>query len=315
MKKLKEKGIQPVSLETSLTFGDYAHSMIEKQYHSVVKRERKVLADEDPEHLHQMRVGSRRLRTALQVFAAAIVLPDAASQKRIGALARVLGGLRDLDVQIADLQTVYRPQVEGDEKAALDEVIQSLQKKRRQAYVEVEETLGRSRYRDFKTAYETWLAQPQFTSLAELPIYALLPELLGPLLSELLLHPGWLIAADDSSTAANHTLHDLRKAFKHVRYQTEFFTPFYGKSFQTWVAEIKLLQEQLGKLQDSHVLQDLLTTHLPKHTQLPTLQNKIQQTRFNVLSDWDATRQHYLDPEFRRQLHQMLLEPNIADEN
>ena len=304
-----------MALEPSLTFGNYAYSVIEKQYHSIVKREHKVLADEDPEHLHQMRVGSRRLRTALQVFAAAIVLPNAASQKRISALARVLGGLRDLDVQIADLQSIYRPQLASDEKASLDEVIQILKKKRHQAYADVEVTLGRSRYQDFKTAYETWLAQPQFTPLAELSIYVLLPELLSPLLSELLLHPGWLIAADNSSTAANHTLHDLRKAFKHVRYQTEFFTPFYGESFQTWVAEIKLLQEQLGKLQDSHVLQELLTTHLPKHTQIPTLQAKIQQTRLEVLSDWDATRQHYLNPEFRRQLHQMLLDPSIVDEN
>lgn len=310
MPKINEKNQKKIenSPSSSLTLGEYAYSIIEKQYRSVVKQERKVLADEDPEHLHQMRVATRRLRTALQVFGAAIVLPKSANEKQIGALARVLGGLRDLDVQIADLSNIYRPQLEGDEKVALDQVIQSLKKKRHKAFALVEETLERSRYRELKSAYEDWLECPQFTSLATLPIRNLLPDLLSPLLSELLLHAGWLVSAKDSSTEATHTLHNLRKAFKHVRYQTEFFTSFYGKSFQVWVADIKLLQEKLGKLQDSQVLQELLAAHLPKNTCLPTLQNRIQQTRSTVLSDWDTVRQRYLDPDFRRQLYQILLD-------
>ncbi|MDX2229469.1 MAG: CHAD domain-containing protein [Leptolyngbyaceae cyanobacterium bins.349] len=308
--KEKAKVIEPDSLSAAVTFGEYAYSMIETQYRSMVKRERKVLADEDPEHLHQMRVATRRLRTALQVFQAAIALPGVAGQKRIGALARTLGGLRDLDVQIADLKTTYRPQVGDQEKNVLDEVIHSLKKQRRQAYAAVEAALGRSRYQDLKTAYEAWFSQPQLTPLATLPLSTLLPDLLSPLIAELLLHPGWMVAADDNSPHADHTLHDLRKAFKHVRYQTEFFTPFYGDSFQAWVAEIKIIQEKLGKLQDSHVLRELLQTHLPDPTQLPTLQTTIQQTRSEVLSDWDETRWHYLQPEFRFQLYQMLLKPS-----
>lgn len=314
MPKTNEKKIENSSSLPSLTLGEYSYSIIQKQYRNVVKQERKVLADENPEHLHQMRVSTRRLRTALQVFRTAIVLPKSASEKQIGALARVLGGLRDLDVQMADLRNIYRPQLEGDEKTALDEVIQSLKKKRRKAFAVVAETLERSPYQNLKTTYENWLESPQLTPLATLPIRNLLPDLLSPLLSELLLHPGWLVSAKDTSIDASHTLHDLRKAFKHVRYQTEFFTSFYGQSFQDWVAEIKLLQEKLGKLQDSHVLQELLAAHLPKNTCLPTLQNSIQQTRLNVLSDWDVVRQQYLEPNFRRQLHQMLLNSEEIDQ-
>ncbi|MDX2241896.1 MAG: CHAD domain-containing protein [Leptolyngbyaceae cyanobacterium bins.302] len=315
LKEKKEKGVQSISLPPSLTFGEYAYSTIEKQYRSILKQEPKVLADEDPEHLHQMRVGTRRLRTALQVFAVAIDLPESASQKRIGALARILGGLRDLDVQTADLRETYRPQLEGSEKDQLDEVIKILTKKRRQAYAEVEKTFGQSRYRELKNAYENWLESPRYTPLATLPIRTLLPDLLSPLLSELLLHPGWLVPADYSSMEDGETLHDLRKAFKHVRYQTEFFTSFYGKSFQEWVADIKLLQEKLGKLQDNQVLQQLLAEHLPRQADLPTLQSRIQQTQSDVLSDWDEVRQRYLEPEFRYQLYQMLLNPDENNKN
>jgi len=299
----------------TLTLGDYAYATIEKQYRSVIKRDRKVLADDDPEQLHQMRVSTRRLRTALQVFQVAIVLPEFASEKRMGALAKTLGGLRDFDVQIADLQTVYRPRLQGQEQTLLDKIIRILQKSRRQAFRTVAQTLRRSRYRDMKTAYETWLAQPRFTPVATLPIQTLLPDLLSPLLSDLLLHPGWLVPAADPSPQAMTKLHDLRKACKRLRYQTEFFTPFYGESFQTWVEDVKQLQEKLGKLQDSHVLQELLASHLPKQAHLPTLETSIQETQAAVLSDWDATRQPYLEPDFRRQLHQLLLAPPETRKN
>jgi CHAD domain-containing protein len=298
-----------IASNPTLTLGAHAYTVIQEQYRQMVKREKKVLADEEPEHLHQMRVATRRLRTALQVFQAAIALPKAASVQRIGSLARTLGGLRDMDVQIADLQETYRPQLEPKEQKYLDKVIQSLRKQRRQAYAEVESTLGRSRYQDLKAAYETWLEDPQFTAIATLPLRLVLPELLSPLLSELLLHPAWMVAAEDTSEQANETLHDLRKAFKHVRYQTEFFVPFYGEAFQAWVAEIKLLQEKLGKLQDNHILQELLAAHLPKQAQLPTLAQRIQQTRSEALADWDTLRQHYLDAAIRRHWHQTLLTP------
>jgi CHAD domain-containing protein len=49
----------------ALTAGNYAHTLIGKQYHHMVQQEQGVLADDDPEYLHQMRVGSRRLSTAL----------------------------------------------------------------------------------------------------------------------------------------------------------------------------------------------------------------------------------------------------------
>lgn len=312
-KAKKQKDSQSLA-EQSLTLGEYARSIIEEQYHSIIKRERKVIADEDPDNLHQMRVGTRRLRTALQVFEAAIVIPKVANEKQVGNLARILGSLRDLDVQTSDLKTVYHPQVKPPEQKLLDQLIKSLQKQRQQAYLNVKETLEGSRYQTLKKTYENWLKEPQFTAIAQLPIHAALSDLLSPLVSNSLLHPGWMVPANYSSKEEGFELHELRKAFKHVRYQTEFFVSFYGESFKTWVKEIKQLQENLGKLQDSHVLQELLHENLSKKAELPSLDERIRQTRAEALADWDAIRQRYLDPAYRRQLYQMLLEP-IAETN
>jgi len=304
--------LQTAAADPALTFGDYAYLVIETQYRAILQHLTPVLADTDPEHLHQMRVGTRRLRTALQIFGRAIKLPKAAREPQIKALAQVLGQLRDLDVQLADLTETYRPNLDTTEQALLDRVIRKLRKQRRQAYKAVKKTLEGKHLRSLKTAYEKWLTKPQYTAIAQLPLTALLPDLLSPLLAELLLHPGWLIPAHTSAATDEECLHDLRKACKHVRYQTEFFVPFYGESFQTWIKEIKTLQDSLGKLQDAYVLNDLLQQHLPKKAKMPTLQAQIQKIRTDLFSDWDSIRSQYLTTAYRQQLHQMLLDSKAA---
>jgi CHAD domain-containing protein len=295
--------------ERSLTLGDYAHTVIGQQYRRIVKREKKVLADDDPDNLHQMRVGTRRLRTALQVFDIAIELPKAASLKRLSVLGKVLGRLRDLDVQTAMLKHEYQPRLNKAEQGLVNKVLDALHKQRRKAFAGTEDTLKRSLYQEFKTAYETWLHHPQFKPVAQLPLSSLLPELLSPLLSKVLLHSGWLVAADNLSGENSVLLHDLRKACKHVRYQAEFFTDFYNPEFQNWVEEIKNLQERLGKVQDGQVLLELLAEELPGTAKWPELEAIVQQEQSEALDNWDIIRQQYLDSNFRHHLHQMILEP------
>jgi CHAD domain-containing protein len=274
--------------------------------HYITNHEIGVVADTNPEHLHQMRVGIRRLRTALQVFKSIITLPKAANEKVLRSVAKVLGTLRDLDVQIAELRD-YRLKVTASEHLLLDKVIVKLQKRRKQALAAVRETLGQPSYLRLKQAYQDWLKAPSYTLLGQLPLQLLLPDLLSPLLSNLLLHPGWLIAANETASRSDHLLHDLRKACKQARYQAEFFLPFYNETFRQWIDDIKDIQERLGKLQDSYVLRQLLMQHLPSRAELPQLEAFVQQTEQVAMTNWDNTRMRYLDAAFRSQLHYMVL--------
>jgi len=292
-----------------LTLGDYAHRVIRDQYRAVIQSEKGVLADKDPENLHQMRVGMRRLRTALQVFNLAVDLPKAAQERRVGAIARMLGQLRDLDVQIQDLQDVYRSQLQEKERHLLDQVVAALYQRRQKVFAATEDGLTRSRYRELKTAYQKWFEHPQYPPLANLSLVSVLPDLLSPLLSELLLHPGWLVPAQDAAAASSQVLHDLRKACKHARYQTEFFARFYGSQVQEWVQEVKRVQDKLGKVHDSQVLLELMQEHLPRHACVPELQRVVQQTFEREMADWESLRQKYLDRTYRYHLHQMMLDP------
>ncbi len=295
--------------QPSQTLEAYAYQVIEEQYRRIIKQEKKVLADKEPEALHQMRVGTRRLRTALQVFDPAIEIPKAGSAKRLRDLARVLGEVRDLDVQIASLEQEYRPHLGKNEQKQLDKVARALEKQRKKAFSNMKEVLAQPLYRELKTTYTAWLKHPRYTPIARLSLSALLPDLLSPLLSHLLLHPGWLISSEETSKDSSVTLHELRKACKHARYQAEFFIPFYGEEFRNWVEEVKELQAQLGDFQDTQVFLALATDILGHKLHLPDLQDTIEQKQREALANWEEIRQKYLDKGFRYHLHQMLLQP------
>lgn len=299
--------IDPLSDERrSLTLGDYAQTVIAEQVRRILKREAGVLADKDPEHLHQMRVATRRLRTALQVFDCAIELPKAASFQQISRIAKVLGRLRDLDVQIAALQTDYYPQLRSKEQTVLEKVLDALRKQRRKTFTSVEDALQASQYNDLKAAYDRWLAHPRLKPLAQLPLLPLLPDLLTPLLSKLFLHSGWLISTDPLAESDAPCLHDLRKVCKHARYQAEFFEDFYGEDFDAWLEQIKDIQERLGTVQDGHVLLELLHEYGSDHVSLKDVRAIVDQRQEQALQGWDELRQTYLSPDFRRQMHQMI---------
>jgi CHAD domain-containing protein len=293
----------------SIVLGDYAQQVIAEQYQQMVQQRKKVLKDTDPEHLHQMRVGTRRLRTGLQAFESVVQLPKATRAKRLSHLTRALGKVRDLDVQIADLTEYYQPRLNDAEQSTLQTAIAKLQQRRSKSFRKLETALTEPRYDRLVEAYEDWLEQPQHTPIAKLPVEVALPDLLTPLLSRLLLHRGWLISEAAASGENGCWLHDLRKLCKQVRYEAEFFRPFYDQSFQDWIKEIKTLQSQLGDFQDAQVLREILVNELKTLENLPNLQQAIAQRQSEALAGWEALRQNYLDSEFRYHLYQMLLRP------
>jgi CHAD domain-containing protein len=287
------------------TLGDYAYTIINEQFQALAKQKQHVLADQDPEHLHKMRVAARRLQSALQVFGSVIELPEAAQIKQVLSLGKALGKLRDLDVQSAAIQDQYYPLLNSSEQEIVKMLLKHLHKDRRRAFAEVEAILTRSRYKKVKAAYEDWLNDPQYGAIAQLPLAIVIPDLINPLLSVLLLHPGWLVLAQSQEVGSSTTLHDLRKACKAVRYQSEFFETFYGFTFQDWIIELKTLQDNLGKVHDGYVLLKMLR---PQKAELPELQAAISHHQLQAMNDWESIRQRYLSSDFRQQLRKMILE-------
>ncbi len=89
----------PTTISESSTMGDLAFAVVRRQLAVLRDKEPGTRLGEDPEELHDMRVATRRLRAALALFA--VVLPVRAQTYReeLGWLGRLLGEVRDLDVQ------------------------------------------------------------------------------------------------------------------------------------------------------------------------------------------------------------------------
>jgi CHAD domain-containing protein len=311
------------------TLGYWAYLAIEKHFQKTLKYESDVLADKDPEALHQMRVGMRRLRTAVHGFAPALSLPTAAQEKKIAKIARQLGELRDIDVLQDTLKNQYLPTLPPSEQDALKKVLATLKKQRQKSLDLVQTTLTEGRYEELKQGFQNWLNQPSYGEFAEFPIDEILPELLLPLVSQFLLHPAWLVGVKLTDgeiaapsglnseivvqllTAHGDSLHSLRKQAKRVRYQMELFTDFYPSTYEDYVKDIKNIQSILGHIQDSFVLAEFLKGTLDSGNidQLPTLASQFTEARYQAWQEWRPLQQRYLNPQTRRDLHQTLLKP------
>lgn len=319
-----------VNMQTKAnTLGDWASLAIKKHLEKIIKHEDDVLADRSPEALHQMRVGMRRLRSAITGFAPALDLPKPAGEKKIGDIARTLGSLRDLDVLHEALQNQYKPKLPAKEQKQLKTALVHLDKQRTQALAEVKKTLENERYQSLKQSLKKWLKQPQFREIAQMPIGEVLPDLLLPEVSKLLLHPGWLVGIEIKQKEILHQelapeiveqklaeqgilLHSLRKETKRIRYQMEVFEDFYTGSYEAYLKDMKSVQEILGQIQDSFVLSEFMmdALHSEMKKSLPTLADQLSQKSYQAWQQWQTLQRRYLNLEIRKGFHLAILQPS-----
>ncbi|MDF0556956.1 CHAD domain-containing protein [Kamptonema sp. UHCC 0994] len=313
------------------TLGAAASQAIEKYFEKIIGHEAEVLKDRDPEELHQMRVGMRRLRSAVTGFAPVVDLPKETNEKKIGKISRVLGELRDLDVMLDSLQNRYYPTLPSKEQEILDKSLLHLLKQRHRALKKVRAILEHKHYQMFKQSLRDWLEKPCYHAIAQLPVAEVLPDLLLPQVSEMFLHPGWLIGVTEQEgkiiiheemtsetveqelTERGEIVHDLRKQAKRVRYLMSLFTEFYGETYEAYLGDVKAIQEYLGDIQDSAVLAEFITDifDFDIKKQLPTLAEIMAQSRFESWQKWQLLQQRYLTPEVRQNFRSELIRPKV----
>jgi CHAD domain-containing protein len=304
-----------------VTLAELAQKAIAKHSRKIFKYETAVLEDRDPENLHQMRVGIRRLRSGIVGFNLAVDLPPAASEKNIGKIGKKLGKLRDLDVLLLALANDYHSLLPKAEQKELDKCIKSLQKQRKQAFKKVRSILDDEIYFAAKQELQEWLENPQYHLVANLAVEQILPDLLLPQVSQLLLHPGWLVGIKIQQGAIaipqqldresvrqlleknEETIHDLRKQAKRSRYNLELFTQFYGDKYQYFLGQIEQIQEVLGQVQDCHVLKEVLEKALKSQIseQLPTLADLLTETRREKWQEFLVLQKQFLDRQIQQE--------------
>ncbi len=122
-----------VELDCEASFGVAARRAVKVRAKEVFKQADGVLDLEEVEHVHDMRVATRRLRAALEIFADCFPRKrHRKALKRVKALADALGERRDLDVEIELLERLS-DEVAGEDQESLETLIEDLRVRQRRA--------------------------------------------------------------------------------------------------------------------------------------------------------------------------------------
>ena len=227
------------------------------------------------EGVHQLRVTTRRIRAALRAFAN--VLPKKAARRLradIQWLTKTLGPVRDLDVQLENLQN-YRATLPDAQGPALNRYQLHLERDRRAAHARLLHALASNRFIELDEHFDRMLAKATRKASADWGIstqQAASDQVL-PLLKDVLRKGSAIKAA---SPAAK--LHKLRIQIKRLRYQLEFLLTPYGTPARKTLKALTRLQDSLGAFQDANVALDHLQTYC-QHTNL----DRIERRTFKLL--------------------------------
>lgn len=206
----------------------------------------------DAEHLHDMRVATRRLRTAIRAFRDA--LPSARMKTFEGELrwiADALGEVRDLDVYILNLPE-YARQIPAEEATTLTCFEEELRRRRDAARVRMLQVLNSQRYARFITRFSMFLEQgPARRPKAPLgPVPS--PEAAGVVIGRAFDRVESRGRKAVAEPVANR-LHQLRIACKRLRYICEWLSGLYGERMVRFTGGVVKLQGILGRHHDAVV--------------------------------------------------------------
>ena len=153
-KMATEPAIKGISPDETLEI--CARQIIVNYFHEMMSYKEGAKEGADIEFVHEMRVTSRRLRAAMDNFADCFPKkPFKKHYKKIRAITRTMGAVRDLDVLIVRFQNELTHLTEV-EQADIHGLIEHLQRKRKEArepmlilFEELEETDFETEFLDF----------------------------------------------------------------------------------------------------------------------------------------------------------------------
>jgi CHAD domain-containing protein len=294
MAKAKNTGITPRE-----TFAEAARKVLLFHFIQMLAHEEGTQRGEDIEELHDMRVATRRMRAAFEVFEGAFQNKAIKNHlKGLKATGHGLGSVRDLDVFIekANAYLADRPESDREELYPLIATWENEREKHRQ---EMLEYLVSPRYQSFKEKFFIFLNSPgegvrpkpadQFTSWL---VCEIVPVLIYTRLAAVRSFEPLV------NSASLDQLHSLRIEFKKLRYTLEFFREVLGDEAGVVIDVLKTIQDHLGDLHDAQVatqiLRDFLSQWDAQQNSLPVEMRQSPDPIINYLSSRYSERQRLM---------------------
>jgi triphosphatase len=249
------------------TFGEATRKLIRPLFLRMQRHEPGTYMGDDPEELHDMRVMTRRMRTAFRIAEPYLVGKKIAGiRKGLRKTARLLGDVRDMDVFRQKTQTIaVAAGVPTEDLWQLAEVWNTSYARARNALLT---HLDSPKYGRWKQAFWSMLA----THLPEAdPLQPVLEGVQCIIAGQLdkLLAQG---AAIERPRAALSAYHQLRIDVKQLRYTLSFFQDLLGPETKAALRALEALQDHFGDLQDATVAVNHLRAVAEHGTWEPPLQ-------------------------------------------
>ncbi len=249
------------------------------------------------EPIHQMRVGTRRLRAILRVFGDILDAPWALElESELRWIAQLLGTVRDIDVLRSRLRASVKQQ-DSEERAAFRIAEKMLGKRYRDAKSAMLEGLNSERYTALLERLREGQLAPQVTIEANAPAIEVLLPLLNRAWKKLSRAADQLKRSDEAPA-----YHRVRKMGKRIRYALELLcNDFSEKDRQhvlRFIDRMKKLQDTLGELQDAEVASRTISiiahqanNHYEGFRELVNVQQRLEvKARRKFPKSWKAAR-------------------------
>ncbi len=215
-----------------------------------------VIAGEDAEDVHAMRVAARRMRAAWRVFGDGFERGEVRRYRgELRDIGASLGAVRDLDVLIGIL-VAYAEQRSARQQAGLEPLLAAWRREREARRLELVAVLGSERFTAFIDDYQAFVGTPGRAALVLPPntpglVRNRMPATIWGAYQDVWAFDGDLQAADLA------TLHQLRIAAKWLRYTLEFVREPLEPEATALIRPVVALQDHLGDQHDQHVAAEL----------------------------------------------------------
>lgn len=227
-------------------------AMIQDQFRNLLRHDPGTRLGDDPEDLHQHRVGIRKLRSLLG--SARMLEPEwsASLRAELEWIGDLMNPVRDLDVMVPYLRSDMQL-LDPVEAAAMERFIAGLGTEREAARKKMLEGLESDRYLEMLKTLEA-----ATVSLVVRPAEDGLESGAARQFRKMR-----KAVENLPAQAEDEDLHRVRRLAKKARYTADLVKASGGKKVAKYLEDIKQLQEVLGDFQDSVVAEDRIKAFLP----------------------------------------------------
>lgn len=241
---------------------EWAAKTLRVRFEEVLELRGAALDSEGIEGVHDMRVATRRLRSALRDFAHLMKKKSLKKiSKDIKRIADTLGMARDQDVAIVALEKLRKKSKDRQVKEGIAKLIEERRVIRDQAQLDIMETLAVSNMEILQKSFEKTIdeATRQTTSARVITFNEAGRKVVGKSLEEFC-----DLSENIYEPFVDEPLHELRIAAKRLRYAVELYTACWGERIVPFGDGIAEMQGFLGEIHDADVWLESLSKRLRK---------------------------------------------------